>query len=438
MSDTKFDAKQWYLSTFETFESSLNGSKNVPFHDIRKKAIARFADLGFPTTRHEEWKYTSVAPILEHKFNLSARPLSVSEKLVRQFLFDGVDKNILVFVNGHFDEKLSRVESARNGMVVDNLRNVISNGNNLPEKYHAGFESNQNETFAALNTAFARDGIYINIPKGMAVEEPIVLLYLSDAQNNAFVAHPRNLIVAGAGSQMRLLECYHAISDAPYFNNVVTEVFVEEQAVVDHIKIQQESQRAYHIANTQIVQEHRSVFNCVNIDLGGALVRNNLNVRLNAENCETHLFGFFLGSGSQLIDNHTFIDHAKPHCFSNELYKGILDDKSRGVFNGKIMVRRDAQKTNALQSNKTLLLTDDAAIFAKPQLEIFADDVKCTHGATIGQLDDEALFYLRARGISENVALAMLRYAFAGDVFENIKIDSVREGLSQKVFERLK
>jgi Fe-S cluster assembly protein SufD len=246
------------------------------------------------------------------------------------------------------------------------------------------------------------------------------------------------LIVASQSSHVRFLEFYHSLSEAAYFNNVVTEVFVEEEAVVDHIKIQEENDLAYHIANTQITQDRRSVFNCVSIDLGGALVRNNLNVRLNAENCETHLFGFFLGTGSQLIDNHTFIDHAKPHCFSNELYKGILDDKSRGVFNGKIMVRQDAQKTNALQSNKTLLLTDDAAIFAKPQLEIFADDVKCTHGATIGQLDDEALFYLRARGIGENVALAMLRYAFAGDIFENIKIDSVRNHLAEKVFERLK
>lgn len=438
MSDTKFDAKQWYLSNFDMFESSLNGSKNEPFHQTRKRAIARFADLGFPTTRHEEWKYTSIAPILEHKFNLSTQPVAITESTLRRFLYEGSAKNTLVFINGHFDEKLSRVENKTQGLVIDNLKNALSNGSTLPEKYRAGFEAIENETFPSLNTAFVNDGLYIHAPKGTMVEEPVVLLYLSDAQKDSFVAHPRNLIVAEEGSHLRLLECYHAISEATYFNNVVTQVFVEEQAVVDHIKIQEESSQAFHIAKTQINQERRSVFNSVNIDLGGALVRNNLNVRLNAENCETHLFGFFLGSGTQLIDNHTFIDHAKPHCFSNELYKGILDDKSRGVFNGKIMVRPDAQKTNALQSNKTLLLTDDAAIFAKPQLEIFADDVKCTHGATIGQLDDEALFYLRARGIGENVALAMLRYAFAGDIFENIKIDSVRKALSEKVFERLK
>lgn len=437
MSEPKFDAKQWYLSNFDRFESSLNGSQNGPFHAIRKKAISRFADLGFPTTRNEEWKYTSVAPILEHKFNLASGSVNVSKETVSRFLFDGVAKNVLVFVNGHFDESLSQLQSLPQGLIVDNLRNVISNGSPLPEKYHTGFEST-NESFTTLNTAFAHDGLYINVPKGMTVEDPIFLLYLSDAANDSFVAHPRNLIVASQSSHVRFLEFYHSLSEAAYFNNVVTEVFVEEEAVVDHIKIQEENDLAYHIANTQITQDRRSVFNCVSIDLGGALVRNNLNVRLNAENCETHLFGFFLGTGSQLIDNHTFIDHAKPHCFSNELYKGILDDKSRGVFNGKIMVRQDAQKTNALQSNKTLLLTDDAAIFAKPQLEIFADDVKCTHGATIGQLDDEALFYLRARGIGENVALAMLRYAFAGDIFENIKIDSVRNHLAEKVFERLK
>jgi len=438
MSETKFDAKQWYLSNFELFESSLNGSKNTPFHEIRKRAIARFADLGFPTTRNEDWKYTSVAPILEHKFNLASAPVAVAKNTLSRFQFDGAARNILVFVNGHFDEKLSRMQDLPKRLVIENFRNVISNGSKLPEKYRGGFDSLQDESFTALNTAFAHDGLYINVPKGMTVEDPIFLLYLSDARNESFVAHPRNLIVAGEGSHLRLLECYQAISDEAYFNNVVTEVYVEQQAVVDHIKIQEEGAGAYHIANTEIMQEHRSVFNCVNIDLGGALVRNNLDVTLNAENCETHLFGFFLGTGTQLIDNHTFIDHAKPHCFSNELYKGILDDKAKGVFNGKIMVRRDAQKTNALQSNKTLLLSDDAAIFAKPQLEIFADDVKCTHGATIGQLDDEALFYLRARGIGENVALAMLRYAFAGDIFENIKIDSVRKALAEKVFERLK
>jgi Fe-S cluster assembly protein SufD len=213
---------------------------------------------------------------------------------------------------------------------------------------------------------------------------------------------------------------------------------LDGNAVVDHIKLQEENTESYHIANTQIHQEQRSSYTSVNIDLGGALVRNNLNVRLNAENCEALLYGFFMGNGTQHLDNHTFIDHAKPHCFSNELYKGILDDKARGVFNGKIMVRPDAQKTNALQSNKTLLLTNDAAIYAKPQLEIFADDVKCTHGATIGQLDDEALFYLRARGIGEDVAAAMLRYAFAIDVFEKIKIEPLREVLATKVFERLK
>ncbi len=438
MSDRKFDAKQWYLSNFDIFESSLNGSKNEPFHDIRKRAIARFADLGFPTTRHEEWKYTSIAPILEHKFNLSTKPVAITETTLQRFLYEGSAKNILVFVNGHFDKKLSRVENKTKGLVIDNFKNVLSNGSKLPEKYHAGFERMDDETFSSLNTAFVNDGLYIHVPKGTIIEDPIVLLYLSDSQKDPFVAHPRNLIVAEEGSHLRLLECYHAISETAYFNNVVTEVFVEHQAVVDHIKIQEEGWQAFHIAKTQITQERRSVFNSVNIDLGGALIRNNLNVRLNAENCETHLFGFFLGTGTQLIDNHTFIDHAKPHCFSNELYKGILDDKSRGVFNGKIMVRPDAQKTNALQSNKTLLLTDDAAIFAKPQLEIFADDVKCTHGATIGQLDDEALFYLRARGIGENVALAMLRYAFAGDIFENIKINSVRKALAEKVFERLK
>jgi Fe-S cluster assembly protein SufD len=219
---------------------------------------------------------------------------------------------------------------------------------------------------------------------------------------------------------------------------VVTEVLVGENAVVDHIKIQEESAASFHISNTQVQQERTSIYTSVNIDLGGALVRNNLNVLLNAENCESHLFGFYFGQGTQHVDNHTFTDHAKPNCFSNELYKGILGGKARGVFNGKIMVRPNAQKTNALQSNKTLLLSDEASINAKPQLEIFADDVKCTHGATIGELDEEAMFYLRSRGISEEMVAAMLRYAFAADVFENIKVEPIRKMLDRKMIDILK
>jgi Fe-S cluster assembly protein SufD len=434
----KFDAKQWYLANFSLFETNLDGSRESAFHVVRKKAISAFAELGFPTPRNEEWKYTSVAPILEHKFKQATEPAKLTKKVLKNFVLKGVDRNLAVFVNGQYNHTLSEFAAIPKGVTVDGLKQILQNRPELVQKYLANFATFEKESFTALNTAFTHDGLCVFVPDGMIVEEPVVVLYLSNPRSDAVLAYPRNLILVGKGSQVRFVECYYSVSAGTYFNNAVSEIFLDGNAVVDHIKLQEENTESYHIANTQIHQEQRSSYTSVNIDLGGALVRNNLNVRLNAENCEALLYGFFMGNGTQHLDNHTFIDHAKPHCFSNELYKGILDDKARGVFNGKIMVRPDAQKTNALQSNKTLLLTNDAAIYAKPQLEIFADDVKCTHGATIGQLDDEALFYLRARGIGEDVAAAMLRYAFAIDVFEKIKIEPLREVLATKVFERLK
>lgn len=434
----KIDPAQWYVLNFELIENTLNGRKKIPFHHTRKAAISRFSDLGFPTPRNEEWKYTNVAPIIQHKFKFLPEPAKLPKAILNDFMFKGEVENIVVVVNGQYSEELSSFNLKSDGVIIDSLRNMLQHRPQIAEQYLGRFAAFESETFTALNTAFTLEGAFVYVPEGRILEEPIQIIYLSDSTKQAHVSHPRNLFVLGRGSQARIIECYHHLSKNIYFNNVVTEVFMDDHAIADHIKIQEESESAYHIANTQIHQECSSVYSSVNIDLGGALVRNNLNVLLNAEGCETHLFGFYFGEGSQHIDNHTFIDHAKPRCSSNELYKGILDGKARGVFNGKIMVRPEAQKTNAFQSNKTLLLTNEASINAKPQLEIFADDVKCTHGATIGQLDDEALFYLRARGIGEKVAAAMLRYAFVADVFENIKVEAVREKLDAKIIERLK
>lgn len=441
MSDPKienFDAKQWYISHFEMFENSLNGRRDMPFHEVRKAAIARFSDLDFPTPRDEEWKYTNIAPLLAHRFQLSAEPMKVNEVTLSEFLFPGVEKNRFIFINGHFLEEPSNLHIRSKGLIVENLNKALADRPELIKKYLARVADFENDVFTALNTAFTNEGTLLFVEDGTVIDQPIHFVNISDARNGEFVAHPRNLMVMGKNSQVQIIESFHHLSDAPYFNNTVSEIVLEENARLEYIKIQEESERAFHFDTTQIDQERNSVYYSVNIDLGGGLVRNNQRVLMNDENCETHLFGFFLGGGNQHIDNHTFLDHAKPRCFSNEMFKGILYGKAKAVFNGKILVRPDAQKTNALQSNKTLLLTNDASVNAKPQLEIFADDVKCTHGATIGQLDDEALFYLRARGISEDMALAMLRYAFVGDVFENIKIDSVRKKMDHKIIKRLK
>jgi len=431
------EVSNWYLSNFSLFEEELNGSKKAPFHETRKAAITRFSELGFPHSKDEEWRYTSVAPLLQHKFKLSAASEKVTASTIEGIRFSALVKACLVFVNGRFSAELSSMPAQADGVIVTSLKKAFGQHADLTENYLGKYADFDREAFTALNTAFTVDGSLIYVPADTVVPEPIQIIYLHDGQD-ASVAHPRNLIIASRGSQLKVIESYHSTNDTTYFNNCVTEFVVGENANVEHIKLQEEGTAAFHISNTQIHQEQNSVFSQVNLDLGGSLVRNNTNVTLAGTNCEAHLFGFFLGVDTQHIDNHTFVDHAMPHCFSNELYKGILGDKSKGVFNGKILVRQDAQKTNALQSNKTLLLTNDAVIHAKPQLEIFADDVKCTHGATVGQLDDEALFYLRARGISEEVAGAMLRHAFISDVLGNIGIPELRDILDHRIIEHFK
>lgn len=427
------DFKNWYLSNFDFFESKLNGRGTIPFHATRRAAISRFAELGFPTPHNEEWKYTNIAPLLKHKFKLSQEPVQVAKTAIAEFLFDDLPQNRLVFVNGRFVKELSHVDARVKGLVLESLANALQRGDERTHKYLAQHASYENEAFVALNTAFADDGAFIRVPRHIVLDEPIHLLHISDASKVSFLAHPRNLFIIGEGSQVQIIESYHHLARQAYFNNVVTEMVMEENAIVDHVRIQNESRQAYHVAAREVYQEKGSVYSSVSIDLGGALVRNNFNLRLQAENCEGNLFGFYMAAGQQLVDNHTLIDHAMPHCNSKEHYKGILDDKAHGVFNGKVMVRPDAQKTNAYQSNQCLLLSNEATINAKPQLEIFADDVKCSHGAAIGQLDEDAAFYLRSRGIGEAEANAMLQHAYASEVLDHIKIEPVRERLDKMV-----
>jgi Fe-S cluster assembly protein SufD len=343
----------------------------------------------------------------------------------------------MVFVNGRYSKALSSSGSLAKGVAVENLEAALKKRSGIIEKHiskYAGFDS---EAFVALNTAFASDGAYIYVPDNVVIKEPLQLLYISDPSEGSFFAAPRNLVIGGKNSRFKILESHRGLGKNTYFNNAVTEVVVGENARIDHVRVQEESLSAYHITSLQAYQERSSYYSLVNVDLGGALVRNNLTIKLDAENCEAHIIGFYLGGGKQHIDNHTTIDHAKANCFSNEIYKGILGGKAKGVFNGKIFVRPDAQKTNAYQNNKALLLSDEAEINSKPQLEIFADDVKCSHGATVGQLDKEALFYLRSRGIAEDKAYSMLQFAFAGDVFNYIPVEAVREYLNGKILERL-
>lgn len=417
-----------YLSDFERTEKELARVGSQSFHRLRHAALERFLALGFPTLDDEEWRFTNLAPMTGRTFQL-AGPAVVKAEDIQRVSFPDADCSRLVFVNGRFASELSALQALPDGVIAGSLADALKTQVAQVEPYLARFADYEEHAFTALNTAFIRDGAFLLLPRGKAAERPVHLVFVSTAPNVAAVAHPRILIVAGENSQARVIESYVAVGPEVYFTNAVTEVVLAEGSHLDHYKVQRESRRAFHIHTLQIHQGRSSTFASQNLVFGGGLVRNEVNAVLNAEGCECTLNGLYLAGGEQLIDNHTRIDHAKPHCASHELYKGILDGKAKGVFNGKIYVHPDAQKTDAKQTNQTLLLSEDAVIDTKPQLEIFADDVKCTHGATVGQLDAEALFYLQTRGIGRDEARALLTYAFANDIVGRVQVEPLRRWL---------
>lgn len=426
-----------YRAEFDRLMSGNTGTGPFWLSPLRQAAFSRFEELGFPTRRNEEWRFTSVAPIVEAGFQAAAHPhILVAEELA-QIPFGDLPCNRLVFVNGVYAPELSEITALPNGVQIGSLADALRAPHETLEAHlgrHAAFEKH---SFVALNTALFVDGAFVYIPRHCVVEEPIQILFIATEAGGPTFSHPRNLFVAEANSQATLIETYVDYGNGVTFTNAVTEVVLAEYASIDHYKVTQESDQGYHIATMQIQQAQRSVFTSHNITLAGALVRNDHNATLGGENISTTLNGLYLARGRQLIDNHTAIDHVQPHCESHEIYKGILEDRARGVFNGKIFVRPDAQKTDAKQTNQTLLLSDEAVIDTKPQLEIYADDVKCTHGATVGQLDKDLLFYLRARGVDEATARALLIYAFASDIIDRVKVDALRETIYAQMFARL-
>jgi Fe-S cluster assembly protein SufD len=419
--------KEHYLAAFNRLERELSRPGRPALARLRKSAVARFDEAGFPTARTEDWRFTSVAPLLRHAFEPATAGRHGLATADLSGLPGGDAACRLVFVNGFFAPELSAVPALPAGVRVGSLARALDE---VPEQVeahlgrHARFVDNP---FTALNTAFIRDGALLSVPRGKVVEEPVYLLFLAVPGGEPPPAlYPRNLVLAGGGSQLTLVEVYAGLGDGVYFTAAVTEVVAEDGAVIHHCKVQQEGPGAFHFANMQLHQARASNFTSTFVGLGGQWVRNEVRALLDAEGCECTLNGLYRATGRQHMDNHTVIDHAKPRCASHELYKGILDGQAHGVFNGKIFVRPDAQKTDAKQTNQTLVLSDDATINTKPQLEIFADDVKCTHGATVGQLDAEALFYLRSRGIGLDEARALLTYAFANDVLGRVKVEALR------------
>lgn len=404
---------------------------------LRGSALDNFAKLGFPTTRHEEWRFTNIAALLElplHSANSASRAVTLEE--IQPLIASKQDWPRLVFVDGHFSPELSSVaEKSKNFQAGSLAKRLLKDASEL-EAHLGKYAQSKLNAFAGLNTAFFSDGAFISVAAGKTLKKPFLLLFLSAANELGSIHHPRNLILAGAGSSFSVVEMYASLSNAACLTNSVTELVLGENSQIEHCKVQSQSEQSFHIATVHANQERDSRWTSHSISSGGRIARNQIETTLAGEGALAVLNGLYMGRGDQLVDHHTVVDHAKPNCESHEYYHGILDDRAHAVFNGKIFVREDAQKTNAKQNNRNLLLSDEAVVDTKPQLEIFADDVKCTHGATIGQMNDEQLFYLRARGIGLEAARQMLVRAFAATVIERIQIDAIRTELDQTLLGR--
>jgi Fe-S cluster assembly protein SufD len=426
-----------YLKNFERFENQSN--QPAWLFPLRKAGISCFAEQGFPTLKDEDWRFTNVAPIAKLPF----KPMSVgavdktASALLEGAIFSSIFGSRLVFVNGHFAAELSSIDSLAGGVKICNLATALVRDSALVEKHLGRYAVGEGNAFAALNQAFFSDGAFIYVPRGVTIEDPIQLVFISTAKQAGETIHPRNLIIADANSSLTVLENYLSSDNAAYFTNAVTEIVAGDNARIEHVKIQDEAADAYHIATIQGQFGRTSHVNVHSFAMGAKLSRNNIRAKLAGEGLECILNGLYLTKDEQLADHHMIVEHAQPHCASHEYFNGILDDKSKGVFHGRILVRQIAQKTDAKQTNKNLLLSDDATADTKPQLEIYADDVKCTHGATIGQLNDESIFYLRSRGLSREAARRMLIHAFAGEIIERIQCEGAREELDKLVWDRI-
>ena len=426
-------------------ESFTDAEKNAPgralpwLRKLREDAFARFCEKGFPTTRDEDWRFTNVSGIARTAFR-TASPYEESqfaETGLGAFHVPGAAAQ-LVFVNGRFVKNLSSYHSLPNGVTVASLREQIEQHPETLESHLGRHASQERDPFVALNTAFLGDGAYVHVARGVVLEAPIFLLYLSTQEDAPTMTHPRNLIVAENESQVAVVEDYVSVGgESVVFSNAVTELIAGENTIAQHFLIEREHLKAYNVSTLRIQQGRSANVTSHSVLLGGGLVRNNVHPVLAGEGGECVINGLFLGTGRQHLDNYMHVEHAAPHCGSRQFYNGILDGQSHGVFHGRIVVHKAAQKTDAKQTNRNLLLSDDAQIDTKPQLEIYADDVKCTHGATIGQIEENALFYLRSRGISEQEARKLLLMAFAEECVDRMHAGVAREHVERLIREHL-
>lgn len=415
-----------FADTFRSFKTEDRASPPW-LKSQRDQAMAHFQKYGFPTTRDEAWRQTDVSAIAKTKFQFGTNGAAFPTEAVRRTLGELWERTPrLVFLNGTLVDSLSDLKNLPEGVELMSLSSAFKAHPECVEKHLGKAVSFSTQAFTALNAAFATEGAFVRIPEGAVVELPIHLIYVTVPSLEPRIYNLRNLVIAKKNSQVKLFESYIGVSGPNYFTNAVTEIAVRDNAKVDHVKLENENSKAFHIASTGVLQSRSSRYTSHSVTIGGALVRNDLKTNLVGEGSECALNGLYVTSGSQLVDNHTTIDHAAPHCTSRELYKGVLDGESRGVFNGKVVVAKDAQKTDAQQSNKNILLSKDALVDTTPQLEIFADDVKCSHGATIGRLNENELFYLRSRGIGEEDARKLLIQSFAHEVIGTISNPGLR------------
>lgn len=424
-----------YLESFTEFQKRAAGRELPWLRKLRESAFARFCEVGFPTTHDEDWRFTNVSAIAKTSFELS-RDSNVTKREVEQFGLAGVGSQ-LVFVNGQFSRELSAIGQLPAGVSVNSLAEEISANSSSVESHLGRYLDTQRDAFSALNTAFAEDGGYVHIRRGVVLPDPIYLLFISTAGDKPLMSHPRNLIVVENEAQATIVEDYVSIGETAAFSNTATELVAGENAVVSHYMIEREHREAFNISTLRIQQGRSANVSSHSVLLGGGLVRNNVHPVLAGEGGECLINGLFIGNGRQHLDNYMQVEHASPHCASRQFYNGILDDHAHGVFHGRIIVHKDAQKTDAKQTNRNLLLSDDSRIDTKPQLEIYADDVKCTHGATIGQIEENALFYLRSRGIDEISARKLLLLAFANECLDRMAPGVARDHVEKLIHAHL-
>jgi Fe-S cluster assembly protein SufD len=423
----------------EQFEQVQQADKNKGLDAVRQNGFELFNQLGIPGSKNEEWKYTRIGGLFNKEFVFAGKAAATAfetAKLDALRLPGHEEANELVFINGIFSFELSVIRSASLQVLpleeaaTNEFAGIVSDNLGHSAKY-------LRDGINALNTAFVQGGIFIQVKKGKVTEHPVYIYHISDAVTENILSQPRSLVHIAEQAQVQIIESFFTIGAAESFVNQVMEIVVEKDALLEFYKIQNDAATTSQVSTTHIRQTGKSYTHIVTISLNGGIVRNNLNMVLEAAHCEAHLYGLYFQQGQTHIDNHTVVDNVKPNCLSNELYKGIIGDKATAVFNGKIFVQPQAQKTNAYQSNKNILLSADASVNTKPQLEIFADDVKCSHGCTIGRLNEEGLFYLQSRGINETIARSLLVHAFAVDILEHIKPVQIREYVNRMISERL-